>query len=163
MKKLLLFSPITTLFGLFYRAEDEIIITIGASEALDAAFRTILEEGDEVVVLAPAYPGYIPLIVLCGAKPVLVDTSANGFKPDLELLKQAVTNKTKAILFNYPSNPTGVIMTEEEMEPLAEWIKTQGLYVISDEIYSKNTFGSRHVSFASLDGMKEKTIVIKGL
>ncbi|CAM3397121.1 aminotransferase class I/II-fold pyridoxal phosphate-dependent enzyme [Cytobacillus oceanisediminis] len=150
-------------YGLFYHAEDEIIITIGASEALDAAFRTILEEGDEVVVLAPAYPGYIPLIVLCGAKPVLVDTSANGFKPDLELLKQSVTNKTKAILFNYPSNPTGVILTKEEMEPLAEWLKAQDLYVISDEIYSENTFGSRHVSFAALDGMKERTILINGL
>ncbi|PWW32500.1 aminotransferase class I and II [Cytobacillus oceanisediminis] len=93
-------------YGLSYRAEDEIIITIDASEALDADFRTILEEEDEVVVFAPAYPGYIPLIVLCGPRPVSVDTSANVFKTDLELLKQSLPIKRKRFYFTiHPIQP----------------------------------------------------------
>ncbi|MFS0784422.1 aminotransferase class I/II-fold pyridoxal phosphate-dependent enzyme [Bacillus sp. 1P06AnD] len=150
-------------YGLSYRAEDEIIITCGASEALDITLRTILEEGDEVVLFEPVYSGYIPLIELNGAVPVLVDTTINGFKPSVDQLKKAVTAKTKAILFNYPSNPTGGILTREELEPLAEWLRTQELYVISDEIYSENTFTGQHTSIASMEGLHDKTIVVHGL
>jgi aminotransferase len=150
-------------YHLSYNAEDEIIITTGASEALDITFRTILEEGDEVILFAPAYPGYEPLIELCGAKPILIDTTGNGFKPTLEQLKAAVTIKTKAILFNYPSNPTGAILTKEDMQPLTNWLVTQDLYVISDEIYSENTFEGTHLSIASMEGMRDRTILIHGL
>jgi aminotransferase len=150
-------------YHLSYNAEDEIIITTGASEALDIIFRTILEEGDEVILFAPAYPGYEPLIELCGAKPILIDTTGNGFKPTLEQLKAAVTVKTKAVLFNYPSNPTGAILTKEDMQPLSNWLVTQDLYVISDEIYSENTFEGTHLSIASMEGMRERTILIHGL
>ncbi|WNS76608.1 aminotransferase class I/II-fold pyridoxal phosphate-dependent enzyme [Bacillus sp. DTU_2020_1000418_1_SI_GHA_SEK_038] len=150
-------------YNLSYRAEDEIYITVGASEALDIAFRTILEEGDEVILFAPVYPGYIPVIELCGAVPILIDTSGTDFKPTLDQIKKAVTPKTKAILFNYPSNPTGVILTRDEIRTLTDWIRTQELFVVSDEIYSENTFGSKHVSFASMEGMRERTIIIHGL
>ncbi|MGJ9384382.1 aminotransferase class I/II-fold pyridoxal phosphate-dependent enzyme [Salipaludibacillus sp. CF4.18] len=150
-------------YNLFYRAEDEITVTIGASEALDITFRTILEEGDEVILFAPVYSGYMPLIKLNGATPVLIDTSSNHFKPSLDQLKIAVTNKTKAIVFNYPSNPTGVTLTGEEIKVLTDWIQTQDLYVISDEIYSENTYNHKHVSFASMEGMRDKTVVINGL
>lgn len=150
-------------YNISYSAEDEIIITNGASEALDITFRTILEEGDEVILFAPAYPGYEPLIELCGAKAIFIDTTANGFKPTLDQLKDTVTAKTKAILFNYPSNPTGAILTKEEMQPLTDWLVTQDLYVISDEIYSENTFEGRHISLASMQGMRDRTILIHGL
>ncbi|AXI01347.1 aminotransferase class I/II-fold pyridoxal phosphate-dependent enzyme [Sporosarcina sp. PTS2304] len=150
-------------YDVHYRAEDEIIITNGASEALDIAFRTILEEGDEVIVFAPAYPGYVPLITLSGGVPVLIDTSENGFKPTLEQLKKAVNAKTKAILFNYPSNPTGAVLSGEEVRNLTEWLKDQNLFVLSDEIYSENTFDGTHVSIASMEGMRDKTILIQGL
>lgn len=150
-------------YHLSYSADNEIIVTNGASEALDISFRTILEDGDEVILFAPLYPGYEPLIELCGAMPVLVDTSKTNFKPTLEKLKEKFTDRTKAILFNYPSNPTGAILTEEDLRPITDWLKNQDVYVISDEIYSENTFEGSHVSVASMDGMRDRTILVHGL
>ncbi|NRG44171.1 aminotransferase class I/II-fold pyridoxal phosphate-dependent enzyme [Bacillus sp. CRN 9] len=150
-------------YGVHYDANDEVIITIGASEAIDTAFRTILEEGDEVILFAPAYTGYIPLIELCGAKPVIIDTTDSGFKPTLKQLELAVTKNTKAVLFNYPSNPTGVVLSADDLLPIAEWLKSQEVYIISDEIYSEITYEKGHACIAAFEGMRERTLVINGL
>lgn len=150
-------------YGLDYDAESEIIVTTGASEALDSVFRTILEEGDEVILPAPLYSGYEPIIKMCGAKPVYLDTSLTGFKPSKEKLEALITSKTKAVLFNYPSNPTGVALNKGEMDELASLIARNELFVVSDEIYSENTLEGEHHTFASYAQLKEKLFLIHGL
>jgi aminotransferase len=150
-------------YGLSYDPENEIVITIGASEALDSTFRTLLEEDDEVILPAPIYSGYVPLIELCGAKVVYLDTTDTGFKPCPKRLKSLINRRTKAILFNYPSNPTGVTLSFAEMKALADVISEHNLFVISDEIYSENSFLNQHVSFASFDSIRNQTILIHGL
>ena len=150
-------------YNLHYDPNDEIIVTVGASEAIDIAFRTILLEGDEVIFFAPAYAGYIPLVEAHGGIPVIIDTRDHGFRPSVAQLKKTINEKTKAIVFNYPCNPTGVTLSSDEVQELAAFLKTQDVYVITDEIYSENTFEGDHVSIASMEGMREKTIVIHGL
>lgn len=149
-------------YGLQYDLE-EVIVTNGASEALDITFRTLLEPGDEVILLSPTYPGYIPLIELSGAKPVVVDTGNNSFKPTIDQLQAVVTDRTKAILLNYPSNPTGVVLSDEETRELSDWLMDQDFFVISDEIYSEITFNNPHRSIVKDSDLKEKTILINGL
>ena len=155
---------VSSRYGVKYDPENEIIVTIGASEAIDLALRTIAGEGDEVLVPSPSYVSYLPSVALTGAKAVPVEPSVDDeFKLTPEVLKKAITNKTKAIIFPYPNNPTGAIMTKEEMEKITPIIKEHNLIVISDEIYSELTYGDeRHVSIASLDGMWERTILING-
>jgi aminotransferase len=150
-------------YGLDYHAETEIVVTTGASEALDSVFRTILEEGDEVILPAPLYSGYEPIITMCGAKPVYLDTSLTGFKPSPEKLEELITEKTKAVLFNYPSNPTGVALSKEEMDELASLIARYDLFIVSDEIYSENTLEGEHHTFASYAQLKERLFLIHGL
>lgn len=150
-------------YGLSYRAEDEIIVTNGASEGLDSVFRTILEEGDEVILPAPTYPGYEPLVQLCGAKVVYLDTSETGFKPDPQALEELITERTKAVLMNFPSNPTGVTMTMDELDALKTVFERHDLYIVADEIYSENTFGGAHCTFACFESLREKTILVHGL
>jgi aminotransferase len=150
-------------YGLDYHAETEIVVTTGASEALDSVFRTILEEEDEVILPAPLYSGYEPIITMCGAKPVYLDTSLTGFKPSPEKLEALITEKTKAILFNYPSNPTGVSLSKEEMDKLASLIARYDLFIVSDEIYSENTLEGEHHTFASYAELKERLFLIHGL
>jgi aminotransferase len=150
-------------YGLDYHPEQEVLVTVGASEALDAAFRTILEEGDEVILPAPIYPGYEPLIELCGGTPVYVDTTENHFKLSVDLLKERWSDKTKCVVLNSPSNPTGVVMPEQDLRELAAFLQTKDVFVVSDEIYSENVYGKQHVSIASFPGMRRKTIVINGL
>ncbi|MGR3765950.1 aminotransferase class I/II-fold pyridoxal phosphate-dependent enzyme [Rossellomorea sp. NS-SX7] len=150
-------------YGLDYNPETEIIVTTGASEALDSVFRTILEEGDEVILPAPLYSGYEPIITMCGAKPVYLDTSLTGFKPSPEKLEALITEKTKAILFNYPSNPTGVALNKEEMDELVSLIAKYDLFIVSDEIYSENTLEGEHHTFASYAQLKERLFLIHGL
>ncbi|MDR7075141.1 aminotransferase [Neobacillus niacini] len=150
-------------YGLQYDAEEEILVTIGASEALDIAFRTILEEGCEVIVPGPVYPAYEPLIRLCGAIPIIIDTRENGFKLSPEMLKAKLTDKTRCVLLPYPSNPCGCILEKEELQEISNLLMEKDLFVISDEIYSELTYGTRHHSIASFPGMKEKTIVINGV
>ena len=150
-------------YGLSYRAEDEIIVTNGASEGLDSVFRTILEEGDEVILPAPTYPGYEPLVQLCGAKVVYLDTSETGFKPDPQALEELITERTKAVLMNFPSNPTGVTMTMGELDALKTVFERHDLYIVADEIYSENTFGGAHCTFACFESLREKTILVHGL
>ncbi|WP_026574632.1 aminotransferase A [Bacillus sp. UNC438CL73TsuS30] len=150
-------------YGLIYDPESEILVTIGASEALDIAFRTILEEGCEVILPAPIYPAYEPLIRLCGAIPVFIDTRENGFRLTAEMIKTKLTDKTRCVLLPYPSNPCGCILEKEELQEIANLLEEKEIFVISDEIYSELTYGTNHHSIASFPGMNEKTIVINGV
>lgn len=150
-------------YGLDYKADTEIVVTNGASEAIDSVFRTILEEGDEVILPAPLYSGYEPIISLCGAKTVYLDTSDTDFRPSPERLDSLITERTKAVLFNYPSNPTGVTLDKEQMDSLVSVLEKREVYVISDEIYSENTFEGNHHSFASYTTLKDRMFLIHGL
>ncbi|MGS5020980.1 aminotransferase A [Paenibacillus sp. JJ1683] len=150
-------------YGLNYRGQDEVIVTNGASEALDITLRTILSPGDEVILPVPIYPGYEPLIRLSGGIPVLADTRNSGFKLTAEVLEPYLTERTKAVILGYPSNPTGRVMSREELEAVADLLKERDLFIISDEIYSELIYDTPHVSIAVLPGMRERTIVINGL
>ncbi|WCK56891.1 aminotransferase A [Aneurinibacillus sp. Ricciae_BoGa-3] len=154
---------LSTKYGLVYRAEDEIITTNGASEAIDITLRTILTEGCEVILPGPVYPGYEPIITLCGATPVHVDTTSTHFKLSASLIEQHLTAKTRCIILPYPSNPTGVTLSRSDLEEIAELLKDKPIFVVSDEIYSELVFEGRHESIASIPSMREKTIVINGL
>lgn len=150
-------------YGLTYDASNEVIITVGASQALDVAFRTILTEGCEVILPAPIYPGYAPIITTCGAIPVFVDTTEHGFKITPELIEQYINKNTRCIVLPYPNNPTGVTLTKVELENLAAYLSEKEIFILSDEIYSELTFDSVHQSIASFPGMRDKTIVVNGL
>ncbi|XRG79555.1 aminotransferase A [Rossellomorea sp. GAMAL-10_SWC] len=150
-------------YSLSYNPTNEVIATVGASQALDVTFRTILNDECEVILPAPIYPGYAPIIQTCGAKPVFVDTSNSGFKITPELLEEHITEKTRCIVLPYPNNPTGVTLTQEELENLANYLSQQDVFILSDEIYSELTYDTTHTSIASYPGMREKTIVINGL
>ena len=151
-------------FQTVYNPSDQIMCTIGASEAIDVALRTILEPGDEVLVIEPCYVSYKPSILLQHGVPVVVTTKVeNDFKLMPEELERAITPKTKAIILPYPNNPTGAIMEKEDLERIAPIVIQHDLLVISDEIYAELTYGGKdHVSVASIEGMYERTIVLNG-
>ena len=139
------------------------MVTVGASEALDGALRALVEPGDEVLIPEPSFVCYKPCTVLAGGIPVPIETKAeNGFKLTPELLRNAITEKTKLLVLPYPNNPTGGIMTEEDLSLIVPIIKEANIMVISDEIYSELTYTGKHVSIATFDGMKERTVVING-
>lgn len=146
-----------------YRAADEIIVTAGASQAVDITLRTILTPGAEVIIPAPIYPGYEPLIRLAGGVPVYVDTRPNGLKLTAELLEPYLTANTRCVILCYPSNPTGQVLTEQELADLAQLLEDRELFILSDEIYSELVYGVRHQSIATIGKLREKTIVINGL
>jgi aminotransferase len=148
-------------YGLAYEPESEVIVTVGASEAIDITFRTILAEGTEVILPGPIYPGYEPIIRMCGAVPVHVDIRDNHFRFTLDMIKPFITDKTRCIVMPYPSNPTGVSLTETELKEIADYLREREIFVLADEIYSELTYDQPHVSIASF--LKEKTIVINGL
>lgn len=150
--------------GLTYDALKELFVTVGGSEAIDLAIRTMVRPGDEVLVVTPCFVCYSPIVAMAGGIPVEVATyEKDDFKLTPEILKAAITPKTKMIVLPYPSNPTGAVLSRPELEALAEIIKEHNLIVLSDEIYSELTFGdARHVSIASLPGMWERTIVVNG-
>ncbi|SFB91881.1 aminotransferase [Bacillus sp. 491mf] len=150
-------------YDLIYSPENEAIVTIGASEAIDIAFRTILEEGTEVILPAPVYPGYEPIIRLCGAKPVFVDVRNTGFRLTAKAIEEAITDKTRCIVLPYPSNPTGVTLSKEELEEIVAVLKNKDIFVLSDEIYSELVYEHEHISIANFPEMRNKTIVINGL
>ncbi|MGI8385598.1 aminotransferase A [Robertmurraya sp. P23] len=152
---------VQTKYGLSYNPNDEIIITSGASEAIDITFRTILEEGVEVILPGPVYPGYEPIIKLCGAEPVYADTRDNNFRMTADIISNYITDKTRCIVLPYPSNPTGVSLTKEELSDIAELLKDKEIFVLADEIYSELVFDHKHFSIGTI--LKEKTIVINGL
>lgn len=152
---------VQTKYGLSYNPNDEIIITSGASEAIDITFRTILEEGVEVILPGPVYPGYEPIIKLCGAEPVYADTRDNNFRMTADIISNYITDKTRCIVLPYPSNPTGVSLTKEELSDIAELLKDKEIFVLADEIYSELVFDHKHFSIGTI--LKEKSIVINGL
>lgn len=150
--------------GIDYNPNNEIIVTVGASEGIDLVLRTMLEPGDEVLIPDPSYVSYSPCVHLSGGVPVGIPTSADhGFKLLPEQLKACITPRTKALILPYPNNPTGAIMERADLEALAEVLKDTDILVISDEIYSELTYGGRkHVSFASIPGMFERTVTLNG-
>ena len=150
-------------YGLSYDPEKEIVVTVGASEAIDLAFRALIDPGDEIIIPDPSYVSYAPSVVMAGGVPVGVKCEMKDkFALGVENLKKAITPKTKAIVLPYPNNPTGAIMTKEELEAIAPIVIENDLIVISDEIYSELTYGMVHTSIASLPDMRERTIVING-
>lgn len=150
-------------YDLHYDPETEIITTVGASEAIDLSFRTILEEGDEVILPGPAYPGYAAPIRLAGGVPVFIDTTGTDFKMTAEQIRAHLTNRTKAVVLPYPSNPTGCVLSANELAAIANLLRDRSVFVVSDEIYSELTYGQKHVSIAAFPRMKDKTLVINGL
>lgn len=150
-------------YSLTYQPKTEIIVTNGASEGLDSLLRTILEEGDEVILPAPAYPGYEPIIQLCGAKVVYLDTSDTGFQPDPDRLEWLITDRTKAVLMNFPSNPTGVTMEFSQLERVVAVLEKHDVFIVTDEIYSENSYGEKHTTFACFENLHNRTFLVHGL
>jgi len=146
-----------------YNPEDEVCVTVGGSEGIDLVLRAMIDPGDEVIVLQPSYVSYLPCVVLAGGVPVVLPLkNENEFKLTAEELESVITPKTKMLILPFPNNPTGSIMTKEELEPIAKIIKEHDLYVLSDEIYSELCYQGDHVSIASLPEMRERTLVING-
>ena len=149
-------------FNLDY-AEDEILITVGGSEAIDLAIRTLINPGDEVLVPEPSFVCYSPITVLAGGTPVpIITKKEDDFKLTASALKKAITPKTKLLILPFPNNPTGAVMTRRDLNSIAKVLRGTDIMVLSDEIYAELTYGSRHVSIANIDGMQERTIIING-
>lgn len=149
--------------GVSYHPKGNIIVTVGGSEGIDIALRAMLDPGDEVLIPQPSYVSYLPCTVLADGIPVVIPLKEeNKFKLTKEELEEKITDKTKILVLPFPNNPTGSIMTKEDLAPIAELVVKHDLFVISDEIYSELTYGTDHVSIASFPGMKERTIVING-
>jgi aminotransferase len=150
-------------YNLEYNPKTEIIVTVGGSEAIDIALRSMVEAGDEVLIPQPSYVSYEPCTVLAGATPVIIELkNENQFRLTAKELEDAITDKTKVLILPFPNNPTGAIMEREDLEAIAKVIKEHDLFVISDEIYSELCYTENHVSIANIDGMWERTIVING-
>ncbi len=151
-------------YGVVRKPAAEALITVGGSEGIDLAIRALISPGDEVIIPEPCYVSYVPCVALAGGVPVTISLkNENEFKLTPEELEEAITDKTKALVLSFPNNPTGAIMTKEELEPIAELAIKHDLYVISDEIYSELTYGDApHFSIAALPGMSERTIVVNG-
>ncbi|MEK8128800.1 aminotransferase class I/II-fold pyridoxal phosphate-dependent enzyme [Paenibacillus filicis] len=150
-------------FNLSYDPKEEMMVTVGSSEAVDLALRAVINPGDEVLIPAPSYIAYEPISYLHGGKIVEVAATAEEqFKLTPQALQAAITPQSKVLMINYPCNPTGSVMTEQDWLPIVELILKHNLVVISDEVYAELTYGRKHVSIASLPGMKERTIVING-
>ena len=149
--------------GVSYNPDKEVIVTVGGSEGIDIALRAMLDPGDEVLIPQPSYVSYLPCTVLADGVPVVIPLQQeNEFKLTAEELENAITPKTKILVMPFPNNPTGAIMTKEELELIAEVVKKHDLYVLSDEIYSELTYQCSHTSISSLPGMRERTLVING-
>lgn len=149
-------------FKLDYSA-DEVLVTVGGSEAIDVAVRSLTNPGDEVIIPLPSFVCYEPIVRMAGAVPVIINTKAeNGFKLTPEELSAAITDKTKLLVLPYPNNPTGAVLNETELSALAEVIRNKDIAVLSDEIYAELTYSSRHTSIASIEGMRERTVIASG-
>lgn len=151
-------------YQISFAPENEILVTVGATEALSASLLAVLNPGDKIIVPTPIYPGYEPLITLARAEPIYIDTTSNGFVLTPEMIEAAMLehgDQVKAIILNYPSNPTGVTYNREEVKAIADAVKKYSIFVISDEIYSELTYGETHVSIAEF--ARDQTILINGL
>lgn len=150
-------------YDLSYDAREEILVTVGGSEAIDIALRAMVDPGDEVLIPQPSYVSYEPCAVLAGAKPVIIELkNENQFRLTAQELEDAITDKTKILILPFPNNPTGAIMERKDLEAIAEVIKKHDLFVLSDEIYSELCYTEKHVSIANIDGMWERTVLING-
>lgn len=146
-----------------YNPDNEILVTVGGSEAIDIGLRAMINDGDEVIIPQPSYVSYAPCADLAGAKSVFINLKAeNEFKLTAQELKDAITEKTKVLILPFPNNPTGAIMEKAELEEIAKVIIENDIFVMSDEIYGELTYKGEHVSIASIDGMKERTLLING-
>ncbi|MDD6315564.1 MAG: aminotransferase class I/II-fold pyridoxal phosphate-dependent enzyme [Clostridia bacterium] len=150
-------------FDLSYNPDNEILATVGGSEAIDLCLRAFLTVGDEILIPEPSFVCYAPLASMTGARPVpIVTTKENSFKLMPDALRAAITPRTKALVLSYPNNPTGGIMTREELQAVADVLKDTNIVVISDEIYAELTYGRKHCSIAAIDGMWDRTVVVSG-
>ena len=150
-------------YDLSYHYENEVLVTVGGSEAIDIAMRAMVNPGDEVLIPQPSYVSYEPCALLTGAKPVIINLKhENQFRLTEQELEEAITEKTKLLVLPFPNNPTGAIMERKDLEEIAEVIKKHDIFVISDEIYSELCYTDRHVSIANIEGMQERTILING-
>ncbi|KAF5428664.1 aminotransferase [Candidatus Methanomarinus sp.] len=151
-------------YGVDYDPHDQVLVTTGVSEAADLALRAVIDPGDEVIIHEPSYVSYKPCIIIPGGKPVIATTTRdNEFRVTKEQIKEKVTEKTKAIILSYPNNPTGAVMNKQDLEDVADVVIENDLLVISDEVYDKLTYDSKHTCFSSLNGMDEHTILLNGL
>lgn len=150
-------------FGVSYNGDTQVLVTVGGSEAIDVALRCLVGRGDEVLIPQPSFVCYEPLTIMAGGTPVIIETKGeNDFKLTPEEIEEKITDRTKVIVLPYPNNPTGGSMSREDYERIAPVIEKHDLFVISDEIYAELTYGAKPVSFASVEGMKERTVVISG-
>ncbi len=151
-------------YSVTYSPKDEIMVTVGGSEAIDACIRAVVSPGDEVIIPQPSYVCYEPITQLAGGVPVIIDTKAeDDFKVTPQLLRSAITDKTKLLILPYPCNPTGAIMEREDIQALSDVLEDTNILVLSDEIYSELTFGTKpHAAVASVDGMWERTVTVNG-
>lgn len=149
--------------GIKYCPENEIVVTVGGSEAIDISLRGIIDPGDEVLVVEPCFVCYAPLVEITGGVVVPVSTKIeNNFKLTVDDLKGKITDRTKLLILPFPNNPTGAIMTREDLEPIADLLRGTNIIVLSDEIYSELTYGAKHCSIAELPDMQERTILVNG-
>lgn len=150
-------------FSLKYSPKNEIFVTVGGSEAIDVAMRSVINPGDEVIVPLPAFVCYEPIARMAGARVVTINTKPeNNFKLTPDELRAAITPKTKLLVLPYPNNPTGAILTREELSDIADVLRGTDILVLSDEIYAELTYGRRHTSIANIEGMWERTILVSG-
>ena len=150
-------------FSLSYDPGSEIVVTVGGSEAIDVTMRALVAPGDEVIIPEPAFVCYEPICRLCGGEPVIINTKEEDrFKLTADALRAAITPKTKLLVLPYPNNPTGAIMEKADLEAIAEVLRGTDITVLSDEIYAELTYGQDHVSAASVDGMRERTVLASG-
>lgn len=149
--------------GVKYDPVNEVLVTVGGSEAIDIGLRALINDGDEVIIPQPSYVSYEPCAVLTGAKPVIIDLKAeNKFRLTADELRKAITDKTKILVLPFPNNPTGAIMEEADLKEIAKVVIEKDILVMSDEIYSELTYKGKHHSIVEIEGMKERTILING-
>lgn len=149
--------------GVEYSPKSEIVVTVGGSEAIDIAFRAMLDPGDEVLIPQPSYVSYEPCAILAGGKPVIIDLKAeNDFKLTAKEVLEKITDKTKILVLPFPNNPTGSIMEREYLEEIAKVVIEKDIFVLSDEIYAELTYKGKHISITAIEGMKERTVLING-
>ena len=150
-------------FGLSYEPKSDVFVTVGGSEAIDLCLRAVVDPGEEVLIPEPSFVCYTPLVEMIGGVPVPIETKAeNQFRLTKEELLEKVTDKTKVLVLPYPNNPTGGVMRKEHLEEIAEVLRERNIMVLSDEIYAELTYNGKHVSIASIEGMKERTVVVNG-
>lgn len=156
-------SYIKRKLGVEYNPNNEIIVTVGGSEAIDLGIRAMVETGDEVLIVEPCFVCYAPIVALTGGIPITIETKLeNNFRLTAEELREKITKKTKLLILPFPNNPTGAVMRKENLEEIAEVLRDTNIIVLSDEIYAELTYGDKHFSITQIEGMKERTLLING-